>query len=150
MKLLKLNSNYQGYNSSFQMINIPAGETLKSNQLIYKKVNSQEINIPINITISLRDTLGLETAETFYIFKDNYVYKGKAPDDIKGDIENPDGPGGGGTTDPDKPTPTPIPDPDKPIDIPEDFDDVDWTLYDYLFEVLDKDTNRVVYSIRQA
>lgn len=146
---MKLNSNYQGYNSSFQMINIPAGETIKSNQLIYKKVNSQEINIPINITISLRDTLGLETAETFYIFKDNYVYKGKAPDDIKGDIENPDGPGGGGTTDPDKPTPTPIPDPDKPIDVPEDFDDIDWTLYDYLFEVLDKDTNRVVYSIRQ-
>lgn len=155
---MKLNSNYEGYNASFKPISIPAGDTVKANQLIYKKVNSQEINIPINITISLRDTLGLETSETFYIFKDNYVYKGKAPDNIKGEIENPDGPGENPTPtptpnpgDPDNPTPTPtpLPDPDKPINPPGEFDDIDWKVYDYLFEILDNDTNRIVYSIRQ-
>ena len=160
---MNIKSAYEGYNAAGTWISIPAGQTIKGGQGIYKRLGVQEVSIPVNITISMIDTTNLETEETYFIFKDNYVYKGTAPGDISGEVEDPDPsdnptptPGGGDTptptteptTDPSNPTPTPI-DPTKPIPTPTGIpEDVNWDDYDYLFEVLDYNTNRTVYSIR--
>ena len=156
---MSITTSYEGYNANGTWVSIPAGQTIRGNQLVYKNIGVQEINIPLNITISMIDTLGAETEETYYIFKDNYVYKGAAPDNISGEVEDPDpsdnptpAPGGDVTPTPGPGegdvTPTPV-DPTKPIPVPSDIpSDIDWDEYDYLFEILDYNTGRTVYSIR--
>jgi len=147
-----ISTDYVGVTEIGISVKIPANTIIPQYTEIYKKENFQEIMIPMYIEVMLRDNAGNITREKYFITKDNTSYKGDIPDgyediitpgDDRGNEGGGDiivvppggGTGGGGSG-------------GVIINPDENMENIDWSQYDYVVEVLEKDTERVVYRIR--
>lgn len=158
-------SNFSGINDEGEMINIDANTIIQSGTKIYKNNNYQKIQIPVHIRVWLKDINNKTNYLDLFVDKDNYSYFGKVPPDKDGEIDDGKGDNGGDDGDDDDNKNEgggsggidggPIePGDDDNIDgdkvKPDDsFDDIDWDEYDYVFELLDYDSEEVVYRIRK-
>ena len=140
-----ISTDYVGVTEIDISVKIPANTIIPQYTEIYKKENFQEIMIPMYIEVMLRDNAGNITREKYFITKDNTSYKGDIPDgyediitpgDDRGNEGGGDiivvppggGTGGGGSG-------------GVIINPDENMENIDWSQYDYVVEVLEKILN---------
>lgn len=162
---------FTGYDMLDNYINISAGRVISSGTKVFKDINYQRVNFPTLVTISIRDITNDETSLSLNVLRDNMLYYGEPPilkdengnditlDDGRNENENNnnngsenEGSGGSGSTIPgnDDDNVTEENNGKPGIILPDDsLEDIDWTLYDYVLQLLDEDTERIVYSIRK-
>ena len=147
-----ITTDYVGKTLEGFSVNISANRIVSQYTEIYKRENYQEIMIPMYIEVVLRDIAGNEAREQFFIRSDNTSYKGDVPDDKDGEINpNPNDPGDGTGGDGGNVKPNPPSggnDGGFTVSPDDNMEKIDWSKYDYVVEALEKDTERVVYSIR--
>lgn len=132
-------SDFVGTTIDGQPINISAGSIIKNGLGIYNGTNSQEIQIPMSIEVSLRDASGNITSKSFFVSKDNSLLEGTPPAGLEDILDG---------AKKDDTTKDLVSESENKLNVGmhKDFNSIDWDKNDYRVQVFDK-SGRLIYSV---